>query len=392
VPPPDEGREPPGPLQGVRVVALEQSVSGPLASRLLADMGADVIKVEPPQGDFSRHWDAHVRGQSSYYTWLSRRKRSIALDLHGGDDRQTFERLLDGADILVFNMAVMAAERAGLTPERLRIDHPRLIACQITGYGRTGRSRNRRAYDMMVQAEAGALALTGDDQGPVRIGISVADIGTGLYATSLILAALFGREASGTGAFLEVSMFETLTEFAGPNLTAFANSGVEHGRYRARHHAIVPYGVFACQDGHLAIAVEQDSEWRRFCDEVLERPDLGVRDDLSTNHKRLERRSETENIVEAELMRKPAGHWQARLEAAGIAFGSINDIKAVWNHPVEEDLSLHGRARLPDGELVSVPRSAAERAFGRGTRDSPLPGLDQHRAEIFSELDGEAGS
>jgi len=372
------------------VVALEQSVSGPLASRLLADMGADVIKVEPPQGDFSRHWDAHVRGQSSYYTWLSRRKRSIALDLHG-DDRQTFERLLDGADILVFNMAVMAAERAGLTPERLRIDHPRLIACQITGYGRTGRSRNRRAYDMMVQAEAGALALTGDDQGPVRIGISVADIGTGLYATSLILAALFGREASGTGSFLEVSMFETLTEFAGPNLTAFANSGVEHGRYRARHHAIVPYGVFACQDGHLAIAVEQDSEWRRFCDEVLERPDLGVRDDLSTNHKRLERRSETENIVEAELMRKPAGHWQARLEAAGIAFGSINDIKAVWNHPVEEDLSLHGRARLPDGGLVSVPRSAAERAFGRGTTDSPLPGLDQHRAEIFSELDGEAG-
>jgi len=348
-------------------------------------MGADVIKVEPLQGDFSRHWDAHVHGQSSYFTWLSRRKRSIALNLREPEQRAIFDRLLESSDVLVFNLAVAAAERAGLTPERLTADHPRLITCQISGYGRVGRSRHRRAYDMMLQAETGALALTGDDAGPVRIGVSLADIGTGLYALSLILAALYERTRTGQGRFVDISMFEAMTEFAAPNLTAYANAGIKHARHRSRHHAIVPYGVFPCQGGHIAIAVEQDAEWLRFCHEVIRRPDLAAREDLAHNQQRLERRPEVEGEVEREFALHPASEWQSRLEAAGIAFGIINGIEAVWGHAVEEDLQLHSTVIFADGFKAQVPRSAAERAFGR-IGPGRLPDVDQHRAEILDEI------
>lgn len=367
------------------MVALEQSVSAPLTSRILSDLGADVIKVEPPAGDFSRHWDGHVHGQSSYFTWLSRRKRSIALSLRQAEDREIFERLLTQADVLLFNMAAAAAERAGLTPQELGARYPRLVVCQITGYGRSGRSRDRKAYDMMVQAESGALALTGDEAGPVRIGVSLADVGTGLYALGLVLAALYERTRTGRGRFIDASMFEVMAEFASPNLTAYANSGFKHGRYRSRHHAIVPYGVFPCQDGFIAIAVEQDSEWVRFCETVLRRPDLLARADIARNEQRLARRAEVEGLVEAEFRRRPASEWEARLLEAQIAFGKINDVDKVWDHPVEHDLQLHGEVSFRDGSTARVQRSLAERAFGRAA-EGRLPDVDEHRAEILAEL------
>jgi crotonobetainyl-CoA:carnitine CoA-transferase CaiB-like acyl-CoA transferase len=324
-----------GPLVGVRVIALEQSVAGPLASRILADMGADVIKIEPSQGDFSRHWDTHVNGYSSHFVWLNRRKRSIALSLRDPDDVAIFRRLLSSADVLVFNMATSAAERAGLTPERLRIEYPRLIACQITGYGRSGETQDRKAYDMLLQAETGLMDLTGDEEGPVRIGVSLADVGTGLYASTLILAALYERKSSNTGRFIDLSMFEAMTEFAGPNLTAFANAGVRYPRNRLRHHNIVPYGVFQCSDGHIAIAVEQDAEWRLLAEHVLQRPDLAARTDLATNKQRVARRVEVEREVEGELARNTRQEWLHRLEVSFLAYAQINSIEEVWNHPVE---------------------------------------------------------
>lgn len=368
------------------MVALEQSVAGPLASRILADMGADVVKVEPIEGDFARHWDAHVHGVSSYFAWLGRRKRSIALNLHDHDGQTTLARLLKLADVLVFNMRVAAAERLGLTPDRLGSEHPRLVTCQISGYGRSGDTKDRKAYDMLLQAETGLLALTGDAEGPVRIGVSLCDIGTGLYAATLILGALYDRSRTGSGRFIDLSMFEVMTEFAGPNLSAYANGNVRYDRNRQRHHSIVPYGIFACSGGYIAIAIEQDAEWRTFCEQVLERPELGARPDLSTNSQRVALRVEVEREVETALASLTRSECRRRLDAASLAYGLIRDIDEVWNHPVEADLDLHGSVRLPDGTLALVPRSPAERAFGREATTF-IPGVDQHRAEILSELD-----
>ena len=380
--------DPAGPLAGIRVVALEQSVAGPIASRILADMGADVIKVEPPHGDFSRQWDSHVHGYSSHFTWLSRRKRSIALNLHEAEQRAIFERLLATADVLIFNPTVAAARRLGLTPERLRRDHPRLVACQISGYGRTGETSGRKAYDMLLQAEAGLLSLTGDDAGPVRVGVSIADIGTGIYASTLILGALYERPRTSVGRFIDLSMFEAMTEFVGPNLTAYANSGVRYMRNRNRHHNIVPYGIFECRDGYISIAVEQDSEWQVFCNVVLQRADLAKRTEFATNERRVARRSEVEAEIEREMAARTRLEWQERLDGAALGYGIINDIAGVWNHQIETDLELHGSTLMPDGTSASVPVSPAERAFGQVTA-SEVPSLDQHRAEIMSELNQE---
>ncbi|MGI8563176.1 MAG: CaiB/BaiF CoA transferase family protein [Candidatus Dormibacter sp.] len=381
--------EPEGPLAGVRVVAFEQSVAGPVASRILADAGADVIKVEPKRGDFARHWDSHVHGFSSHFSWLSRRKRSIALNLNDGGDRATFDRLLDSADILLYNLAVDSAERLRLTPERLGERWPALIVCQISGYGRTGRARDRRAYDMLVQAESGLLELTGDEEGPVRIGVSLSDIGTGIYATSLILAALFERTRTGRGRFLDLSMFQAMTEFTGPNLTAFANAGVRYRRNRQRHHTIVPYGVFACSDGFIALAIQQDVEWQNLCRGCLDRPDLAGRADLGTNEQRVASRSEVEREVEAELGRRTRAEWQERFDRAELAYGVINDIEGVWEHDASRDLDLQGSGVLPDGSPISVPRSPGERCFGR-LAPGRVPGLDEHRLEILAELEDRA--
>ena len=360
-----------------------------MASRILADMGADVVKVEPASGDFSRHWDSHVHGYSSHFAWLGRRKRSIRLNLRAREELEVLERLLDTADVLIFNMAVSAAERLGLTPKRLRQKRPRLIVCQISGYGRTGATRDRKAYDMLLQAETGLLALTGDEKGAVRIGVSLSDICTGIYASSLILASLLERDRTNTGRFIDLSMFEVMTELTGPNLTAYANAGVRYERNRNRHHNIVPYGVFDCSDGQIAIAIEQDTEWRIFCESVLERPELCARDDLATNEQRVYKRAEVESEIERVLRSKTRTEWQRRMDAAVLAYGVINGIDEVWHHQVEDDLGLHGSAQLPDGTVVSVPVSPAERAFGRVGR-TRIPGVDQHRAEIMGELGSES--
>jgi len=372
------------PLRGVRVVALEQSVAGPLCSRVLADLGAEVIKVEAPAGDFARRWDSHVHGFSSYFTWLSRRKRSLCLNLRDAADREILERLLRSADVLVMNMSSAAAERLGLTKERLHQRFPRLVACHITGYGTQGRYRDRKAYDMLLQAETGLLGLTGDEAGPTRIGVSICDIGTGLYATSLILAALIERARSGRGRFIDLPMFQAMTEFAGPNLTAFANAGVRYGRWRLRHHSIVPYGIYGCADRHLVIAIEHDEEWVRFCREVIGRPDLLV-PRFATNELRVAHRDEVDGEVERTLRARERAHWVPLLERAGLAYACINTIDEVWSHPVAVDLGLHQQVTLPDGQEALVMRSPAETAFP--VVDRPwIPALDEHREELLGDL------
>jgi formyl-CoA transferase len=374
-----------GPLAGVRVLGLEHSVAGPLATRLLADMGAEVVKVEAAAGDFARHWDHHVYGHASHFTWLSRRKQSISLNLHDAAEREILWRLIEQADVLVTNMSCAAAERLALTPASLSARFPRLISCQITGYGRTGPLKDRKAYDMLVQAEAGLMDLTGGAEGPSRIGVSVCDVGTGIYATTLILAALYERQTTGKGRAFDVSMFEAMAEFVAPNLTAFANAGIRYERNRSRHHAIVPYGIFECADGPLALAIEHDDEWRTFTNQILQRPDLDC-PEYATNPERVEHRVQVETAVEKVLLGQPRAYWSERLDRAGLAYGSVNEIGQVWNHPVSSDRGLHRRVVLPDGVEANVPTSLAERVFDRADSPAAIPALDGDRASILADL------
>lgn len=369
------------PLKGVRVVALEQSVAGPLCSRILADLGATVVKVEGANGDFARQWDSYVQGNSSHFVWLSRRKKSLRLDLHAARDSELLFQLLGDADVLVMNMSASAAVRIGMTEVALRERFPRLITCHITGYGTKGQSRNRKAYDLLLQAETGLLSLTGDEHGPARIGVSIADIGSGLYAAILILAALLKRPRGG---FIDLSMFQAMTEFAGPNLTAFANSGVEYERRRLRHHNVVPYGIYESSDGHIAIAVEHDKEWVVFCNQVLDRPDL-LQPRFETNELRVSNRHDVDAAVEEILRAQSSGFWIERLEAAHLAYARINSIQEVWEHAVVTDLNLRSSVNLPDGASGRVLKSPGETVFGNDVGAS-VPALDADRPGILATM------
>jgi itaconate CoA-transferase len=380
-------QDPPrGPLAGVHVIGLEQSVAGPLCTRILADMGARVTKVERPgRGDFARGWDTHANGFSSYLCWLNQKKQSIALDLGDQRGREILDHLLARADVLVCNMSVPAIERLGLTRVNVQERYPNLIACFLTGYGLAGEHANRKAYDMLVQAEAGIMSLTGDPGEPTRVGVSLSDIGTGLYAAVAVLGALIERASTKTGRVLDVSMFEAMLEFAGPNLVAFGNSSAKHPKSRTRHHAIVPYGIFECSDRSLCIAVEQDSEWRRFATDVIERPDLAMSRRYSSNEKRCQQREELERAIEGVLATKPAAFWIGRLEAADVAFASINDIEEVWEHVIVRDLGLRATVTLPDGRSAAVIRPLLERAFGLDGHQPRIPNCDEQADEVLEE-------
>ncbi len=366
------------------MVALEQSVAGPLCSRILADLGATVVKLESADGDFARRWDSHVHGNSSYSVWLSRRKQSVRLDLHDQRDAELLHQLLDDADVLVMNMSVAAAERLGMTEVALRDRFPRLITCHITGYGTRGQSRNRKAYDMLLQAETGLLGLTGDELGPARIGVSISDVGTGLYAAILILGALLQRQNDGEGRFIDLSMFQAMTEFVGPNLTAFANSGVEYQRHRLRHQSVVPYGIYECSDGQIAIAVEHDKEWIVLCREVFDRPDL-LQPRFQTNELRVRNRRDVDAAVEELLRTRSTAFWIKRMEAANLAYARINGIREVWEHAVVSDLNLRSKVNMPDGSSGWVIRSPGEAVF-RTDDEVSVPALDADRPAIVARV------
>jgi crotonobetainyl-CoA:carnitine CoA-transferase CaiB-like acyl-CoA transferase len=276
------------PLHGLLVVAVEQAVAGPLATRHLADLGARVIKVErPPAGDFARGYDHVVAGLSSHFVWLNRGKESVALDLADPSSRMILDRLLDRADVFVHNVAPATAERFGLAAEQVRARRPGLIACEISGYGPGGPYSGRKAYDLLVQAEAGLLQVTGTPDTPCKAGIPVADIAAGMYAFSAVLTALYRRERTGAGCCLSVSLFDALAEWLGFPFYYAAYGEAAPARRGAEHASIAPYGPFTAADGQTTvIAVQNDGEWQRFCAHVLNDPGLAGRTDLATNSSR----------------------------------------------------------------------------------------------------------
>jgi itaconate CoA-transferase len=377
------------PLTGVRVVALEQAVVAPFCTRQLADMGADVIKIERPGGgDLARAYDGALNGVSAYFAWLNRGKRSIVLDVKDPDDHDVCERLIGRADLFVHNLAPGAVERLGFDYDELAARHPRLIWCGISGYGPDGPYRDRKAYDMLVQAEAGIISMTGTTDAPAKVGVSIADIGGGLYAYSSILAALLNRNTTGRGERIDISMFECMTEWMMPPLNVWQGTGTSPLRAGVRHNMVVPYGAYRCADGEVMLAVQTDREWRRLCSTVLDAPALADDPRFVSNELRVANRVPLEALMEAHFSRLSCANVIALLEAADIPTGAMNDVGAVAAHPQLAARNRWVSVGSPGGEFSAL--LPPHNLRGAPPRMGAVPALGQHTEEILAELESVA--
>ena len=374
------------PLDGITVVALEHAVAAPFATRQLADLGARVIKIERlGEGDFARGYDRTVLGQSSYFVWLNRGKESLTLDLKQPDGRAVLSRLVAGADILIQNLAPGAAERMGLGFETLRGDHPRLIVCDISGFGDSGPYRDRRAYDLLIQAEAGLIALTGTPDHPSRAGLSVADIAAGMNAYSGVLAALIQRGRTGRGLRVEVSMLEALTEWVSNSLYFAHYGGGEPARGEASHPSVAPYGPHRAGDGRSVIfGLQNPREWMRFCDIVMGDPALAADSRFADNPARVARRAELTALIEGRFADLTLEAVIALLDRADIANAPMNGMAELWAHP---QLAARGRWRevgTPAGPIAGLlpPATLSDAPAAMGA----VPAVGAHTAAILSEL------
>ena len=323
------------PLDGVLVVALEQAVAAPFATRHLADLGARVIKIERPgRGDFARDYDSAAGdGFSSWFVWLNRSKESVVLDLKTGPGRQALDAILARADVFVCNLAPAAVRRLGLEPDRLVAGHPRLVACQLSGYGEEGPYAGRKAYDLLVQAEAGVLAVTGSPDAPAKAGISVADIAGGMYAYSGILSALLQRGRTGRGGTVKVSLFDALAEWMSNPLQQTRLTGKAPERTGARHATILPYGGYVTADGdEVMLAVQNEAEWARLCGDVLGVPDM-LDGRFAGNQSRMRHREEVEQRLAAAVARLSTSDLLGRLERAALPYASAKSVQEVVDHP-----------------------------------------------------------
>jgi itaconate CoA-transferase len=373
------------PLDGILVVALEQAVAAPFATRQLADLGARVIKIERPgQGDFARDYDHTTRGQSSYFVWLNRGKESVELDIKSPDDRALLGALIERADVFVQNLAPGAADRLGLGADALRAATPRLIHCSISGYGPDGPYRMKKAYDLLVQCEAGLVMSTGTPQNPSKAGTSVADIATGMYAYSGILTALFDRERTGQGASLQVAMIDALGEWMSQPAYFSRYGGEPPRRTGARHPSISPYGPFQAADGAVFIGIQNEREWLTFCREILGRGDLATDPRFAANADRVARDGELTAIIEDCFAGHSADEVMSMLDRAGIACARIREPSELTQHP--QLLARHRwqPVQTPGGEidalLPPVDIAGQNPVMGR------VPALGEHTEAVRAEF------
>ncbi|MDV7352783.1 CaiB/BaiF CoA-transferase family protein [Rhodococcus oxybenzonivorans] len=374
------------PLAGITVVSLEQAVAAPYATRQLADLGARVIKVERPDaGDFARGYDETVHGQSSYFVWLNRSKESITLDLKSPDGLAVLRELVGRADVFVQNLGPGAAERMGFGAEKLTRAYPKLVVCEISGYGAEGPWKSRKAYDLLVQAEAGLLSITGSPEEVAKAGISVADIAAGSFAYSGILAALFARASTGSGRSVRVSLFEALTEWMGSPAYYAAYGGRSPHRTGARHATIAPYGPFTAGDGGtVLLAVQNQREWSRLCADVLERADLIDDPRFARNPDRVANRDELEKIIAESVQRFTADALAQQLEVASIANARMSTMDKLWDHPVLAQRERWRNVPTPGGPIRALLPPAD--LGGVEPRMDAVPALGEHTAAILAEL------
>jgi itaconate CoA-transferase len=373
------------PLHGITVVALEQAVAAPFATRQLADLGARVIKIERRDGgDFARAYDTSVKGLSAHFVWLNRSKESLTVDLKHPAAGDIIQKLLQRADVFVQNLAPGAADRLGLSASIPRAAHPKMIVCNISGYGTSGPYAPKKAYDLLVQSEVGVVSITGADDMPCRVGISIADIAAGMYAYSGILTALFQRRATGVGCTMDVSLFDSLAEWMGFPMYHTAYTGRELRRSGPNHVSIAPYGPFRGADGHVYLAVQNAREWTRFCAQVLGRPAIEDDERFRTNELRLQHREALRAVIEETFAPLKAEEIEAKLEGAQIAHARMNSVREVIDHP-----QLTARSRWTEigseaGTLRALPPPVA--IEGVDPVMGAVPALGQHTSAILQEL------
>ena len=373
------------PLDGITVVALEQAVAVPFATRQLADLGARVIKVERPEaGDFARSYDRTVHGQASYFVWLNRGKESIELDVKSPGGQTVLAALLDRADVLVQNLAPGAADRLGLAAGQLRRRYPRLISCSVSGYGPAGPYRHKKAYDLLVQCEAGLLSVTGTPEEPAKAGISVADIAAGMYAYTGVLTALYERERTGLGGSFEVAMLDALGEWMSQPFYYSVYGDQPARRTGARHASISPYGPYAAPGGQVFLGLQNDREWIVLCERILHRPDLISDDRFRTNPDRVAHDDQLTAIIEDALKTVPADRLTELLDEAGIANARLRTPQEFAAHPQLQARDRWREVDTPGGPVRALlpPVSAPGREAAMG----PVPALGQHTAAILAEL------
>jgi itaconate CoA-transferase len=373
------------PLADITVVSLEQAVAAPFATRQLADLGARVIKIERPgAGDFARDYDRAVLGQASYFIWLNRGKESVELDVKNPRGQRVLAALLDRADIFVQNLAPGAAARLGLSADTLRARHPRLICCSVSGYGPDGPYARKKAYDLLVQCEAGLLSVTGTPDTPAKAGISVADIAAGMYAYSGVLAALYERERTGTGSTLEVAMLEALGEWMSQPYLYTVYGGQPPRRTGARHASISPYGPYQAGDGQVFLGLQNEREWATLCREVLRQPGLAADPRFATNTDRVANDNQLTPVIEAALAGMTADEVTALLDSAGIATARLRTPAEFAAHP-----QLSARDRWRDVDTPSGPVQALlppVTVAGREPAMGAVPALGEHTAAVLAEL------
>jgi len=373
------------PLTGIRVVALEQAVAAPFASRQLADMGADVVKIERPDGgDSARAYDRAMNGVSAYFAWLNRGKRSVVLDLKQPRDRDVCAALLARADVFIHNLAPGAVERLGFAYEDVARQNERVVWCGISGYGPDGPLRDKKAYDMLVQAESGVVSVTGHADAPAKVGISIADISSGFYAYSSILAALIRRGRTGRGDRIDIAMLECLTEWMTPALYVWRGTGTIPARAGVRHNMIVPYGAYACADGTVLFAIQTHREWQRFCTQVMDAPSLADDPRFVTNAARLAHRAELEAIIEERLRRYHRADVVTWLEAADVPTGNLNDVPTVAEHPQLVARNRWTTVDSPGGPIPALipPHNLHDAPARMGA----VPSLGEHTQAVLAEL------
>jgi crotonobetainyl-CoA:carnitine CoA-transferase CaiB-like acyl-CoA transferase len=381
------------PMEGMRVVALEHAVAAPLCTRHLADMGADVIKIERPgDGDFARAYDDYVNGICSHFIWLNRGKRSVTLDVKNPDARAALDALVGGADVLVQNLAPGAAARLGLTHEALKTVNPGLVVCDISGYGESGPFVQKKAYDLLIQAESGLISVTGSADEPSRVGISIADIATGMYALTGVLGALLRRgrtgagagPAGGQGANVKVAMLDALAEWMTYPMLRHAYAGSAPPRVPTSHPAIAPYGAHRTQDGQVLLGLQNEREWATFCSAVLGRPEVRQDPRFATMAQRRQNRAALTALIEAFFSDKTSAEVAALLDAAGIANGRLNEPIDVWNHVQFQARDRWREVATEAGAVRALlpPFTFTDQEAAMGD----VPSVGQHTDEVLSEI------
>ena len=368
-------------LQGLLVISLEQAVAAPYAAGRLADAGARVIKVERPEGDFARGYDQDAKGHSSYFVWLNRGKESVALNLKQAEDLQILKNMISKADIFIQNLMPGALERLGISTADLRSTDPRLITCDISGYGTEGPFQKMKAYDFLVQAEVGLAEITGAPEQPGRVGVSICDIAAGMTAHQAILQALYARSCNGKGRGIEVSLFHALADWMNVPYIQSQYGGRKIRRPGLHHPTIAPYGAYQCGDGRqLLLSIQNEREWQRLCSDVLEQPELPTNPKFSSNVNRVTNRTDLDAILNAAFGADPIDTVAAKLQAAQIAFGRLNDMDEFAKHPQNRFVSV----RTSGGEMQILAPGAVVNGMVAPLGD--VPDLGANNDKIRSEF------